>query len=75
MGTILSATNTFVEGTGNLTGGTYVVELDSTDELLLTGSARIQNMVGEEVTLICTRQWEPRTRDYWYCLLGGELGD
>lgn len=73
-GEITSVTNSFKDGTGDVTGSGYAFRIDSTTDVLWTTDARIQAMVGEKVDLVCTREWIARASDYWNCRPGGELG-
>ena len=72
-GTVSEVSNTFNAGTGERTDQGLVFEIDTVDDVLWTTDLRIQSMKGEEVELICTREWEVRAADWWNCRIGGEL--
>lgn len=72
-GTILESTNSFDNGTGDITNEGYAFRVDTTEDVLWTADARLQQMAGRNVNLICTREWVIRATDIWKCSLNDEL--
>ena len=65
-GVVVSVTNIFEGGSGELSPG-YVVELDSLDEPLVFTDPRILRTVGEEVNVACSVEWVPSGVDRLNC--------
>lgn len=65
-GNIVSVTNSFEHGSGELSY-TPVVKLDTYDHPILMKSSRIMALEGKDVTLTCTLSWEPYGLDATYC--------
>ena len=57
-GTVATSSNRFVDGTGDLSGGTYTITLagDPTP-LVVTDSRILALQVGDEVSVTCSLQW------------------
>ena len=65
-GTVLEVTNTISEGSGELTS-TPVITLSGYDDPILSDTVRVNSLVGEDVTLICTYSWVPYGLDVTKC--------
>lgn len=66
-GTIAELSNTLEQGSGNLSGDSYLIKLESIDEPLTTTNPRLLDAVGEDVTLRCNILWEYQAADKWAC--------
>lgn len=67
-GTVVSATNKFKSGTGDLTSiGKPVVLLDGLSTPLFVNDDRVLGMVGEEVDLRCHPVWRYHADAYFTC--------
>lgn len=65
-GTVLSVTNAFDSGSGDITSSP-VVRLDSLDHGVVVSDPRVMDLVGEEVTLLCSIEWVPYAADRLNC--------
>ena len=65
-GTVTNVSNTFQEGSGDISVG-YVVQLDTLEDTVVVEDPRILNENGNHVSLSCTTEWVPYAQDRLNC--------
>lgn len=69
-GTVLETTNSFVNGSGDLTTGSAIVVVDGVSERLIVRDERLTGQADVEVTVNCSLEWVPYGADRYNCWLG-----